>query len=59
MAIKTAPSLKPGPKLIFRCVLGDPTAKRIRDSWKFNFPISRVKTSDFAKLSENSWGVAW
>jgi hypothetical protein len=44
-------SLRPDELLMFGCVVGDPTAKAIRDSWKFSESIRIVDSRELDELS--------
>lgn len=45
-------SLRPDELLMFGCVLGDPNAQAIRDSWKFSEPIRVMDSRELDELSE-------
>lgn len=51
-------SLRPGPQLGYRCVLGDFIAQLIRNSWRFNLPIVRMDAAQFAQLNDSPWGIS-
>jgi len=44
-------SLRPDELLMFGCVVGDPTATSIRDSWKFSEPITMMDPAELDELS--------
>lgn len=55
----SAHSLFPTVKLTYKCALGDPTAKRIQDFWKFRAPTTEMSSQRLAQLEELSWGIPW
>jgi hypothetical protein len=50
--LKAAPSLRPGLAMMDGCLVGNPEAIAIRDSWAFSFPIRRVEHNEYEIMAE-------
>ena len=52
LALKTAPSLKPGLAMMEAAAFGQPEACAIREAWKFKHPVKIMSRDEFALAVE-------
>jgi hypothetical protein len=54
--MKAQPSQRPGPEMMWGCVVGNKEAQAVRDCWRFNHPVTVVSREKFAAMIERQSG---